>query len=100
MPAARSQLSTPVNQNGLPYDCEQGGSEDAPMSGNESVAADQLDRAASTTDEEGRTSGMSFHFRYAQRAHAGPTQKEVAGMRQISLHASNVVEAADRFLRA
>ena len=43
---------------------------------------------------------MSFHFRYAQRALAGPTQKEAAGMRQISLHASNVVEAADRFLRA
>jgi hypothetical protein len=43
---------------------------------------------------------MTFQFRYALRACAGPTQKEAVGLRQVSLHASNVVEAADRFLRA
>jgi hypothetical protein len=42
---------------------------------------------------------MTFDFRSQMRAHAAPTQKPAHGFRALSLHASDIAEAAERFIR-
>jgi hypothetical protein len=41
---------------------------------------------------------MSFNFRSLVQVYAAPPQKPVLGFRELSLHASAVAEAAERFL--
>jgi hypothetical protein len=42
---------------------------------------------------------MKFGFRSYVQVAAGPVQKRCAGFRALTLHASAVAEAAERFLR-
>jgi hypothetical protein len=43
---------------------------------------------------------MRFQFRSLVQVTAGPTQQHAVGWRELCLHASNVHEAAERFLSA
>jgi hypothetical protein len=41
---------------------------------------------------------MTFRFQKLVQVHAAPTQRPAIGFRELTLHASAVAEAAERFL--
>ena len=42
---------------------------------------------------------MKFLFRANMQLYAGPMHKQAVGFRSTSMHASSIVEAAERFMR-